>query len=60
MVDDGGGVVEEAVEGVELAVHEGVAGGAADERVGGEAVADDAGDRRGSSGSTAAPIWKSP
>lgn len=47
MVDDGGGVVEEAVEGVELAVHEGVAGGAADERVGGEAVADDAGDHRG-------------
>jgi hypothetical protein len=42
MVDDAGGVVLEALEGVELAVHERLAGGLVEEGVGGEAVAHDA------------------
>ena len=47
MVDDAGGVVLQALEGIELAVHERLPGGLVDEGVGGEAVAHDAAHRAG-------------
>jgi hypothetical protein len=47
VVDDAGGVVLEALEGVELAVHERLAGGLADQGVGGEPVAHHAAHRAG-------------